>query len=65
MPTPNSALGGDVTDIATTYYGTCARMDESGVRCWGWGGYGNLGYASQQNIGDNESPSFVGDIMLE
>ncbi|MCH9688923.1 MAG: hypothetical protein K0V04_46245, partial [Deltaproteobacteria bacterium] len=34
----------------------CARMQRGGVRCWGQGNKGKLGYASSDNIGDNETP---------
>ena len=35
---------------------TCALMDTGKVRCWGYNGYGQLGYGNTTNIGDNELP---------
>ena len=34
------------------------------VRCWGYGGSGQLGYANTNNIGDNELPNAVGPVNL-
>ena len=31
---------------------TCAILDDDTVRCWGYGGYGSLGYDSENNVGD-------------
>ncbi|MCA9716917.1 MAG: hypothetical protein H6713_37210 [Myxococcales bacterium] len=65
MPPPNAGVGAPVTELTTTYLSVCARTTTSGVRCWGWGSYGNLGYSSTANIGDNELPSALGDVMIE
>ncbi len=35
---------------------TCALLG-GGVRCWGSGAFGGLGYAHRNNIGDNETPA--------
>ncbi len=35
----------------------CAVMQDGGVRCWGRGQTGRLGYASSDNIGDDETPA--------
>ena len=35
---------------------TCARLDDGSVRCWGYGGNGRLGFCSERNIGDDETP---------
>jgi alpha-tubulin suppressor-like RCC1 family protein len=43
---------------------TCAILDEGSVRCWGNGGQGRLGYASQSAVGDNETPGSVGPVNL-
>ncbi len=43
---------------------TCALLDDGGVRCWGDGGYGRLGYASQAAIGDDETPAAAGPVDL-
>ncbi len=43
---------------------TCALLDDGSVRCWGYGGNGRLGYASTQDIGDDETPGSVGPVGL-
>ncbi len=43
---------------------TCALLDDDTVRCWGLGADGRLGYADQNNIGDNETPGSVGPVIL-
>ncbi|MEM7156418.1 MAG: protein kinase [Myxococcota bacterium] len=35
----------------------CARMQRGGVRCWGLGTHGRLGYVSTDNVGDDETPA--------
>jgi uncharacterized repeat protein (TIGR01451 family) len=42
---------------------TCALLDDNTVRCWGVGG-ASLGYASNANIGDTETPGSVGPVDL-
>ncbi len=44
---------------------TCVLTDEQEVRCWGKGADGRLGYASTNNIGDNEAPSTAGTVSLD
>ncbi len=43
---------------------TCVRLDDGGVRCWGEGGSGRLGYCSTAAIGDDEAPGSVGPVDL-
>ncbi|MDP1849418.1 MAG: hypothetical protein Q8K79_16635, partial [Solirubrobacteraceae bacterium] len=43
---------------------TCAVLDEGSVRCWGYGGFGHLGYGDVRAIGDNEPPAAVGPVNL-
>ena len=42
----------------------CARLDNSAVRCWGFGLDGRLGLGSPQVIGDNEAPGSVPPVNL-
>jgi len=58
---PTSATAGR---IATGKYHTCALLADSGVRCWGYGGDGALGYGSTNSIGDDETPGSVGPVNL-
>ena len=68
--TPGSAgpvnLGPGRTAVAISAGGdsTCVRLDDSGVRCWGEGGDGRLGYCSTNAIGDDETPGSVGPVDL-
>ena len=43
---------------------TCAVLESGSVRCWGYGGDGQLGYGNTENIGDDETPADVGDVPL-
>jgi alpha-tubulin suppressor-like RCC1 family protein len=43
---------------------TCAVLDDDSVRCWGYGGFGQLGYGNTDTIGDGEAPGAVGPVDL-
>lgn len=43
---------------------TCAITDDGGVSCWGFNGYGQLGYGNTSQIGDNELPATAGEVEL-
>jgi alpha-tubulin suppressor-like RCC1 family protein len=45
---------------------TCARLDDGGVRCWGYGANGRLGYCSESNVGDTPGsiPDTAGPVSL-
>jgi alpha-tubulin suppressor-like RCC1 family protein len=43
---------------------TCAILDTGAVRCWGYGGGGQLGYGNTNDIGDNEVPGSVDPVDL-
>jgi len=45
--------------IAGGTFHTCARLDDGGVRCWGFGGNGRTGLCNEATIGDNETPGSV------
>jgi alpha-tubulin suppressor-like RCC1 family protein len=36
---------------------SCALVHTGGIRCWGYGSNGALGYASTDTVGDNETPA--------
>ena len=44
---------------------TCARVDGVGVRCWGEGTFGQLGYRSSGDVGDDEPPAAAGPVDLK
>ena len=66
--TPDSAgdvdVGGNVAQIAVNGNHTCARLDTGAVRCWGAAREGQLGYGNIDEIGDDETPSSVGDVNI-
>jgi len=43
---------------------SCALLDDSSVRCWGFSGSGQLGYGNTNTIGDDETPGSVGPVNL-
>ncbi len=43
---------------------SCAVLAAGSVRCWGYGGGGQLGYGSLDTIGDDETPGSVGPVNL-
>ncbi|WP_428263726.1 RCC1 domain-containing protein [Haliangium sp.] len=55
-------VGGTVIQLAAGAYHTCAVLDNGAVRCWGYGYYGQLGYANNDDIGDDEAPVSAGDV---
>jgi alpha-tubulin suppressor-like RCC1 family protein len=58
-------VGGTVTGLELGDFHTCARLDDSAVRCWGWSWYQQLGHAGLLgDIGDDEPPSAAGDVPL-
>ena len=57
-------VGGTVQQIATGGGHTCALLDNGNVRCWGSGEHGRLGYGNTDTIGDDETPSSVGDVNV-
>ncbi|MGH2919805.1 MAG: RCC1 domain-containing protein, partial [Solirubrobacteraceae bacterium] len=68
--TPGSAgpvaLGAGRTAIAidTGVFHTCALLDTTSVRCWGYGANGRLGYCNEVNVGDTETPAAIGPVNL-
>jgi cysteine-rich repeat protein len=66
--TPASAgdvsLGGQAVQLVTGWNHTCARLDGGAVRCWGYGGEGELGYGNRDDIGDDETPASAGPVEI-
>jgi alpha-tubulin suppressor-like RCC1 family protein len=57
-PTPR------VEHIAAGYEHTCALFHGGNVRCWGKGANGRLGTGAAANIGDDETPAAMPDVVL-
>ncbi len=51
-------------DIAAGSNHTCVRRRDGRVQCWGAGASGQLGYGHSSNIGDDETPTVAGDVLL-
>ena len=71
MQTPGSAgpvdLGGHTAKaISAGGAHTCAILDDGSVRCWGFGGKGQLGYGNIANAGDTPAttPGKMGPVDL-
>jgi alpha-tubulin suppressor-like RCC1 family protein len=56
VPRQVVGLTSGVTRISTQWYSACARLSTGGVRCWGYGGNGELGNDSAR---DSSAPSSV------
>lgn len=53
VPTPDLPVGGKVVQVASGSSHICARIDAGGVRCWGYGYAGGLGYGDKMiQLGD-------------
>ena len=61
---PSVAIGGSVSEISVSWYSSCALLDSDKLRCFGSGGYGQLGYGNTQDIGDDEAPATAGDVQV-
>ena len=57
-------VGLAVKQLAVGDVHTCVVAVSGGVRCWGVGANGRLGYGSSENLGDNELPSTAMDVPL-
>ena len=62
--TVNLGVGHTAVAISAGGPHTCARLEDDNVRCWGYNGNGQLGYANTSNIGDDETPNTVGPVYL-
>lgn len=46
------------------WHHTCVLSAGGAVRCWGVGEFGRLGYASTEDIGNDETPASVGAVQV-
>ncbi len=51
-----------VSQLASGLGHTCALLSSQALRCWGRGELGALGYASTEDVGDDETPASLGDV---
>ncbi len=58
------SIGAEVAEISAGRYFTCARLVTGGVKCWGDGGLGILGYGNSSSVGLSNLPSDVGTLNL-
>jgi len=58
------SLGRKAIAVSGGYEYACALLDNGRIRCWGDNPAGQLGYANDEDIGDNELPSSAGPVQL-
>lgn len=58
------SMGNEVIAIESGRSHTCARLADGGIRCWGAGTFGRLGYGNIDSIGDDEVPSSIAPLDL-
>jgi alpha-tubulin suppressor-like RCC1 family protein len=56
--------GVTVAQLSAEQTHTCAILSNGGVKCWGDGQWGSLGYGNLDTIGDDELPSSVGEVAV-
>jgi alpha-tubulin suppressor-like RCC1 family protein len=61
---PPVSIGGSVLSMAAGWYHTCVVLTAGNLRCFGVAADGRLGYASLEDIGDDETPASAGDVDL-
>jgi alpha-tubulin suppressor-like RCC1 family protein len=57
-------LGELAVDLEVGSDHNCALLETGAVRCWGFAGQGKLGYGNLNDIGDDEPPANMGDVVL-
>jgi cysteine-rich repeat protein len=56
-------IGGQAVALATGTEHTCALLDDGKVRCWGAASEGRLGVPTAGDIGDDETPDSLGELL--
>jgi alpha-tubulin suppressor-like RCC1 family protein len=56
-------LGAPAVALAVSRFHSCIITDRGGVRCWGFGKDGRLGYGSTENVGEQFPPKAAGDVL--
>ncbi|KIG13499.1 Molybdopterin oxidoreductase, iron-sulfur binding subunit [Enhygromyxa salina] len=54
----------EILHVDASYQNTCVLIEGGRVRCWGYNGQGQLGYGNTNDIGDDETPADIGDVLL-
>ncbi|WP_106093723.1 RCC1 domain-containing protein [Enhygromyxa salina] len=54
----------EILYVDASYQNTCVLIEGGRVRCWGYNGQGQLGYGNMDDIGDDETPADIGDVIL-
>lgn len=57
-------IGRPAVALAVGNARSCVITDQGGVRCWGYGKDGLLGYGTTENVGETRPPSALGDVPL-
>ena len=57
-------VGGQVREVTVGIGFGCVALDTDDVTCWGGGSFGQLGYAAEEQVGDNETPAEAGAVAL-
>lgn len=57
-------VGAVVTVAQTGDFHMCVVSESGGLRCWGTGAQGRLGYGGSADVGDDETPADVGDVPV-
>lgn len=61
---PAVDVGAGSVDISTAPTHVCVLTTTGGVRCWGTNMYGQLGYPGVSTVGDDVTPSAMGDVDI-
>jgi alpha-tubulin suppressor-like RCC1 family protein len=54
-------VGGSVSSVSLGYYHACAILTDLSAKCWGYNGYGQLGYGYTTQLGDDANE--MGDYL--
>jgi alpha-tubulin suppressor-like RCC1 family protein len=57
-------VGGTAVQVTVGGQHTCVVLDDGNARCWGKGDFGQLGYGSIDDVGDQETPSAAGNLNM-
>jgi alpha-tubulin suppressor-like RCC1 family protein len=61
LPAIDLGTGRTALKVAVGFYRVCALLDNQTVKCWGYGGYGALGYGDNASRGGQ--PGQMGDAL--